>query len=376
MSDSQNWFIRYFKRLGAGSMLISIVIHVIVLSFATVWVVSSVQTQRKAQFRGGDGGTAEVSHPVRMAPTQPRLETLNQRLSVDSPSAAVALPDMPFMPASGGPSASSALDAGSTSAGFGAGPSLKGPIMPAFGFRDASQSGGSLIGRLYDLKQTPQRKPTGMDLPGYGKVVDEYLYKRWDSTVLNRYYSGKDPIFTTQIFIPLLKAAEGPKAFGQEKEIAPELWLIHYKGKVSAPSGGSWRFWGYGGEVCAVAINRKTVLVSNHEQVLTPRTGWKSPEPPGRVAGSGRLVAGDWIDLREGQIVDIDILIGERGGFTFDCFLLIEKRGESYGMKDGLPLFPVFQLAPYDTPAVSSSKLAPPFSKESVVWRALPAPSN
>jgi hypothetical protein len=373
MSDSKTWFIRYLKRLGAGSMFISIIIHVIILSFATLWVVSSVRPQRKAQFRSGDGGTAEVSHPVRMSPTQPRLENFNPRLSVDSATADVALPDLPSMQPSGG---SPALNAGSAAAGFGTGPSLKGPIMPAFGFRDSALSGGSLIGRLYDLKQTPQRKPTGMDLPSYGKVVDEYLSKRWDTAVLNRYYTGKEPIFTTQIFIPLLKASEGPKAFGQEKEVAPELWLIHYKGKVSAPTSGTWRFWGYGGEVCAVAIDRKTVLVSNHPLVLTPRTNWESPEPPGRVGGSGRLVAGDWIDLRVGQFVDIDILIGERGGFTFDCFLLIEKRGESYGTKDGLPLFPIFQLAPYDTPAVTSSKLAPAFSKESVVWRALPPSRN
>ncbi len=369
MSDSQNKLVRYIKRMGAGSMLISIIVHVVIIIGATVWVVSSVQPQRRAQFKGGDNSASAVQHPVKMSNTQPKLDTLTKRLSVDTPDSAVSLPDLPTNPDSG--PVSPALSTNSGAPGSAGG--LKGPLMPIFGFKEA-QTGGTLVGRLYDLKQTPQHKPTGMNLPGYGKVVDEFLSEQWSESVLKRYYQAPQSIYTTQIFIPVMPADGGPKAFGQEKFVEPKLWLIRYKGKIAAPSSGSWRFWGYGGEVCCVRINGKTVLVANHTDVKTPLTHWKSPEPPGQPAGSGRLVAGEWIDLRAGQFVDIDVLIGERGGGTFDCFLLIEKKGDTYGKtNEGYPILPIFQLAPNATPAAKS---APLFMKDSLIWRALPPSKN
>ena len=369
MSDFSKKIVRYIKRAGAGSMLVSIIVHVVVIIGATVWVVSSVQPQRKAQFKGGDNAASAVQHPVKMSNTQPKLDTLTKRLSVDTPNSTVSLPDLPANPDSGISSPAISTNSGAPGAAGG----LKGPLMPIFGFKDA-QTGGTLAGRLYDLKQTPQHKPTGMTLLGYGKVVDEFLSEQWSSSVLNRYYQAPQSLYTTQIFVPVMNADGGPKAFGQEKFVEPKFWLIRYKGKVAAPSNGSWRFWGYGGEVCCVRINGKTVLVANHEDVKTPKTHWKSPESPGQPAGSGRLVAGEWVDLRAGQFMDIDVLIGERGGGTFDCFLLIEKKGDTYGKtNDGYPILPVFQLASNATPAAAS---APKFMQDGPVWRALPAPKN
>ncbi|MBC8039137.1 MAG: hypothetical protein H7Y06_01195 [Opitutaceae bacterium] len=376
MSKSQNKFVRYLTRFGAGSMAISIIVHVIILGSATVWVVSSSMPQRKPSFQGGGNNSSApaVQHAVKMSNTQPNLAALTQRLVVENASSSVTLPDLPAAVNSGPANASPGGLSGGPGVGQGAGiGNLKAPIMPLFGFKEAP-SAGTLVGRFYDLKQNPQHKPTGMSLLSYGKVVDEFLSEQWNSSVLSRYYQVPQSIYTTQIFIPLLPAEEGPKAFGQEKLIEPKFWLIRYKGKVAAPSNGSWRFWGYGGEVCCVRINGKTVLVSNHEDVKTPKTRWKSPEPTGQHAGSGQLVAGEWIDLRAGQFVDIDILIGERGGGTFDCFLLIEKKGDTYGKtKEGHPILPVFQLA---SNATRTAKDAPLFLEEGPIWRSLPVPKN
>lgn len=378
MPASDNILLRYLRRLGAGSLAISIVIHLIVGIAATLYVVSTVSEKREAKFQGGGGGNSgsPAVHNVQMARRQPNLSTLNQRLAVDSPNAAVGLPDLPDMPSlSLGGSGPHAAGLG-TGPGQGAGVGLgtgKGPVMPAFGFREA-RAGGSLLGRLYDLKQTPRLTPVAMDLLPYGNVVDEFLSRGWNAEVLNRYYRAPDPIYATQLFIPLIPADAGPKAFGQEKFIKPQFWLIRYRGRVSAPASGSWRFWGYGGEVCAVAINGRIVLVSNHKDVKTPRTNWRSPEPPGQPTGSGQLLAGDWVDLRAGTFVDIDILIGERGGGTFDCFLLVEKKGETYGKTpEGHPILPLFLLAPSDTPPAAK---APRFMSDSPVWRALPPPQH
>lgn len=241
-------------------------------------------------------------------------------------------------------------------------------------FGSSQFSEAALVGSLYDLKQTQNHRPTAMDQRTYGAVVDEFLSSGWSEAVLNRYYRVTRPLYTTQIFMPVMPASRGPAAFGVESLMKSSLWVVHYKGQVAAPSDGEWRFWGYGGEICAAAVNGKTVLVANHVLVQTPLTHWKSTEPPGQRAGSGHLVAGDWIPLKAGQIIDLDVLIGERGGSTFDCFLLIEKKGESYGIstsaKGAFTLFPIFQLAPFDTVPPSGSTKGPQFAPKGPIWKA------
>lgn len=235
-------------------------------------------------------------------------------------------------------------------------------------FGSTEVRGSSLIGILYDLKQDQARKPMKMDIPAYGKLVDEFIASNWDESVLNRYFRAARPLYTTQVFIPHMSAGAAPKAFEVENIVKPMFWLIHYKGQVSAPASGEWRFWGYGEEVCSVAVNGKNVLLSNWKEITTPSVKWKSPEPPGLPAMNGHLRAGDWIKLEAGQVVDLDVLIGERGGGVFGAFLLIEKRGERYEMRDGKPILPVFQLAPYDTPEPKSVKDGPAIAQKGPIW--------
>lgn len=228
-----------------------------------------------------------------------------------------------------------------------------------------------MVGILYDLKQDQARNPLPISNPRYGVIIDEFISKGWDEGVLNRYFRAARPLYTTQIFIPLMPANSAPKAFEVEKIVKPMYWLVHYKGQISAPTSGEWRFWGYGEEVCSVAINGKNVLLSNWREITTPSVNWKSPEPLGQPVASGHIRAGDWIELKAGQVVDIDVLIGERGGGVFCAFLLIEKRGETYEKINGQPVLPVFQLAPHDTPQPKSSKQGPVIAKKGPVWNGL-----
>lgn len=242
------------------------------------------------------------------------------------------------------------------------------PETSVFGSRQASQA--ALIGILYDLKQTQEHKPIPMDIKTYGNVVDEFLSKGWDESVLNRYFRAARPLYTRQIFIPLISADSAPRAFGVEKIVQPSFWLIHYKGQVAAPSDGFWRFWGDGEEVCSVAVNGRNVLLANWREITTPNVPWKSPEPPGMKVANSQMRAGDWMQLKAGQVVDLDVLIGERAGGVFCAFLLIEKRGENYKQVDGSPVLPVFQLAPFKTPLPASTKTGPPIQQDGPIWKA------
>lgn len=238
-----------------------------------------------------------------------------------------------------------------------------------FGSKQASES--ALIGILYDLKQDQARRSKHMDTTAYGKLIDEFLSKGWDESVLNRYFRVTRPLYTTQIFVPLIGANAAPKAFGVENIVKPSFWLVHYKGQVTPPTDGTWRFWGYGEEACSVAIDGRNVLLANWKEVTCPSVGWKSPEPPGQKAANGAIVAGDWFEAKAGQILDLDVLIGERAGGVFCAFLMIEKKGDTYQQIDGKPILPVFQLAPFNTPNPQGVKYGPQIAPNGPIWKAV-----
>jgi len=240
-----------------------------------------------------------------------------------------------------------------------------------FGVKERSE--GSLIGILYDLKQTQDRSKTEMTVNLYSQVIDEFLAKNLDDNVLDRFYRVTQPLYSTQIYIPMMGAQAAPKAFGAEKTVRPSMWLIHYKGQVVPPETGRFRFVGYADDWIAVAVNGKTALVASHPSMKFPKTQWKSPEKLGMKAGNGKLSVGDWIDFKKGVPFDVDIMMGERPGGDFCAFLMIEKEGGTYQTTSdtGHPILPIFQVV---KKVVNPAKIkaAPPFSEAPSVWPALP----
>jgi len=221
-----------------------------------------------------------------------------------------------------------------------------------FGKETTTQA--ALMGILYDLKQTQQHAPTGVDVTSYGTVLDEFLSKGFDESVLNQYYRTSKPLYTTQIYIPVMSASEAPKAFNVEKIVKPSRWVIHYKAQVLPPEDGTYRFLGYADDVIVVAVNGQIVLNGSRPSFtgLLKKMNWRPSERlPDYPAGNLRLVAGDWVPLTVNQPVDLDILIGEHPGGQFCAFLLYEKQGANYPSTPGAkshPILPLFQVAPYD----------------------------
>lgn len=237
-------------------------------------------------------------------------------------------------------------------------------------FGQATQSEAALTGVLYDFKQTPDRQPTTVTQASYSELIQEFLLKDWDERVLNRYYRVTRPVFTTQIFIPRMSADRAPRAFGVEKLMEPSLWLIHYKAQVSAPSPGTWRFVGSADDMLAVAVNQKTVLVAPRYDIVMPKITWRSSEPDGRHAANNPSRIGDWITLEAGQIIDLDIIIGERPGGSCNAFLFIEKKGGKYETdSEGHKILPVFQVAPLDIAPLEDAYLGPTFARGHPPWK-------
>jgi len=383
-----NRFLRYLRRLGAGSLLISIIIHVIVLLGATVYVISSVQEKRKASFQGGSGtgqpaASSMVEHRVQMSHQQQNLSTITQRLAVDSPNAAVSLPDLPDMPgfsSSGGPT----LNGGLGGSGIGSGAGLgKGPVMPSFGFREA-QPGGSLRGYLYDFKQNPQKQPNPL-LARIGpqklaiKEVTAFINGGCREDGLRQFLRSPTPLFATQLFVPVMSADEAPKAYGVEKYVQPTAWMAHYKGRVSPPKSGVYRFVGAGDDLMAVRLDGKLVLdcggdtVSSFktDQPNAPAYGYSYQDDEWNRRMRGGFVVGNRMELRAGLFYDIDVVFSEGPGGKFCAMLLIQEEGVTYAKDDrGNPVLPIFRVA--DGPPPPASRTAPPFLANGPVWRSLP----
>ncbi len=385
MSQFKQSFIRYLKRAGAGSMLISIVIHIVILGAATVWIVSEVQPAREAKFQGGGAPAGpEISHPVRMSNTQPNLESLSQRLSVDTATADIALPDLPSLGgfAGGGMSGTGGLGGG-VGAGLGEGSGvgqLRAPIMPAFGFREAQPS-GTLVGRFYDFKQTRNRRPNpDLARSNPGRLAQDELtkfYRRnWSLAAFNNFYQAPTSLYATQIFIPQIRADEAPKAFGVEKEVEPRAWAVHYRGRVSPPETGVYRFVGVADDFMAVRVDGRVVLdggvpnLSNFQTDLPNAPVYQYDFSRSRWINDGRggVVIGNRMQLRAGQFYDIDIIISEGPGGDFFAQLLFQQEGVTYEKdRRGNPILPIFRVAPSE---VEATNRAIPFKPDGPIWRA------
>ncbi|MEZ0216308.1 MAG: PA14 domain-containing protein [Rariglobus sp.] len=389
MSDSPNKFVRYLKRFGAGSMLVSIIIHVIILGSATVWVVSSSMPARKPNFQGGGNNSSApaVQHAVKMANTQPNLAALTQRLVVENASSSVTLPDLPATgnTGPGGPSTGGLSGGPGQGQGQGIG-NLKAPIMPLFGFKEPPST-ATLVGRFYDLKQNRSKKPNP-NLVKLGpaalaiKEVTEFIKGGWTSGSLSEFFQAPTTLYATQIFVPVMSADEAPKAYGVEKEVQPRAWIAHYRGRVSPPATGAYRFVGAGDDLMAVRIDGRLVLDcggTKGSTFKTDRTGAAKPsynynfqKNNWLMSTRGCFTVGNRMELKAGLFYDIDIVFSEGPGGQFCAMLLFEEEGVGY-KKDanGNPILPIFRIAANPTTPASTG---PQFDPDGPIWRAVNRP--
>ncbi len=220
-------------------------------------------------------------------------------------------------------------------------------------------SSGELIAILYDFKQDSSGKPTGAKAEDYPRLVADFLESGWDEAVLDPYFRVTKALYATQVFIPLMSAGEAPKAFGVEKNVEPSRWIIHYKGQVSPPEDGTYRFLAYADDILAVGVNGKTVCIGAYADCRV-KTGWQPASGDVGPAGNGGLTPGDWIPMKAGDPIDLDVLVGERPGGGFCAFLLYEKQGETYPKNEqGNTKYPVFQLVPKELPEAIPYQTAP-----------------
>lgn len=205
----------------------------------------------------------------------------------------------------------------------------------------------ALLGTLYDLKQDPSGRGTGIDPGRYIEVLTEFLRADWDERVLNRFYRASRPIYATHLFIPTIDAGEAPRAFGVEKAVQPSRWVIHYKADVLPPSDGTYRFVGGSDDYIAVRVDGRLVLSTGRPDCNVSTQGlWEKDADAGRNFNGFEIAYGNWIEFRRSRPASIDILVGERPGGQFDAYLLVQRQGDAYADDGrGNPVLPVFRVA-------------------------------
>ena len=239
------------------------------------------------------------------------------------------------------------------------------------GFGSSTGGDNQLVGYLYDLKQTPDRKPTGMTPQNYHQILMRFARAGWDESILAPYYKSSKPLYTTHILIPNMDSSEGPKAFGLEGEVQPKMWIVWYRGKVAAPATADYRFAGFCDDILLVRIGGKTVLDGSISPVATQlsvNTPWPQkwsriiPEVPNYA----QLREGAVASLNQAEAVDMDIIIGEEPGGDFNASLFVMRADKTYPTTTaGEPILPLFQLGGGD---YRTGGIHPPISDTPEPW--------
>lgn len=247
--------------------------------------------------------------------------------------------------------------------------------QPELAFGSSEKTNGSMLGIFYDLKQNQNRQP----IPDGTSDLDtlaSFLDSGWDENVLSRFFRATTPVYATEVIIPAMSAEGAPRAFGLAGTVKPSHWFVIYKAQVSPPEDGTYRFVGIADDVMAVAVNSKTVLVS-HYKGWKDRSTWKEPaQAEGIPVWAGKMKRGDWFTCKKGEIIDLDILIGEVPGNLFGAWLLIERQGavyQTFTAKEGgrYPVLPAFQVKAKNIPNPPGEQFVP-FTTDGKPWTCHP----
>lgn len=279
---------------------------------------------------------------------------------------------------------------------------------------------GMLQGVFYDLKQTKDRRATeAMGNPNVENdytrdkvlpVLKEFINGSWRREYdnqgnvhypeLDKYYRSPTRLWNSCFYTPQINATEAPAAFQCGNEVSTGGWVCIYSGNVVAPFSGKFRFVGYCDDILLIRFNKKIVF----------DYGWYSAtlaENLGRLGDFQRVLAGQpenerqrrmiadsviysrhmldvyfpsfdnghgiakgpVLEVQEGQVYPIEIMISEVPGGKFSMLLFAEQLDAA-----GQPLEPnpdtlmLFRTT-LDLPEHPNQRDFPDFKPYGPIWR-------
>lgn len=262
------------------------------------------------------------------------------------------------------------------------------------------------------------------------KVVQSFVNGSWQKkldingcmnySALNAYYSPTTPVWISSFYTGDIPSKTAPQAFGYPNDVKPNCWICIYSGYVVAPFSGKFRFVGFGDDFLVVRFNQRIVfdygrisatlgaaLGTQKRSTLTSSTAdseksQSSKNPIERVMptinkgesgenfysknrlvirspeymndnndfGSG-LANGSVIDVRQGEVLPIEILVGDIGG-NFNYVLFVERLdANGMALDQNRPLL-LFRTSE-DLPPSFTSSSAVAYDKNSPIWKVVDA---
>ena len=412
--------VSYWRRMGGGSLTISLIVHAILLAVGLVWIFQIIppEPEKVVDFKpsgGGGGGSPKIKNTAQTK--QKVVNSVVQRIAATGASTSLVLPapdKSSSLSALGALGAAGGGGLGGSGAGGGRGDGLGRGVGSGIGdgigngppginnpFGMLSQTPNALIGTFYDLKQTDKRKPTNITNEETQKVIQEFVNRGWKESSLSReYFQAPQKLYQTKIYIPLMQAEGAPAAFNCEKEVQPSRWIIVYRGTVTPPKTGKYRFVGAGDDVLVVRFNNRHVFdhgfyggttgthLSGMMGVLKGQDSNRQQEKQLRDSpmklpvhfyqydttrnwngAIGGLAIGPEFEAKAGMSYPIEILLSEIPGGLFCASLMIEQVGENYEKSStGSPILPLFRLD-HSEPAVKTGDNAPPYDPKGPAWK-------
>jgi len=193
----------------------------------------------------------------------------------------------------------------------------------------------------------------GDELALFTSYINKIHKKKFAPQSLAPYYRAPNELTLTHLAISTRPANEGPKYFGAQDKVKPKGWIAHYGGKLIVPESGRYRFSGFADDYLSVFIDGRPRLHASwpeiQKQVVQRWSAHRDSEKWLAPIGGQNLVFGDWINLQKGQVIQMDLGLGERPGGKLGFILMVEKKGQRYARTEGdkRPILPIFTTAPF-----------------------------
>lgn len=318
-----------------SAVVLSILIHVALFLLAGMLVVFTVVKKEEKQFRppkAVERPKMKLRKPkVQVKKTSKpkattRIVTKNRRASMPD----IQLPEMSGM---------ASVDVGI--GGF--------DLMPDLGnvsvFGGAQSIGNDFEGQFYDLKRGRRGGGVPMDGDQFRQVLRDFVRGGWKESKLARYYRAPYKLYTTHFMVPPIPAPMAPDVFGSP-EAESYHFFVKYKGKLVYKEDIKFRFWGTGDAYMMVRVAGKEVFLACWPFQEEYFDWWQSSSADSRkyFLGNQVMAVGDWITLKAGQPVEMEVMYGEWAGGQVAGMLLVEVEGEEYPRsRQGGPILPAFK---------------------------------
>lgn len=412
----------FWARLGGGSLSISLFIHLVLLAIGVIWVFKIIppEEEKVVDFMGKSGGGGPPSSETQARKQRAQMVQPNlARVSAANVMSDIVLPepDEASRMTSVGSISSGGLAGGLGGTGSGGGKgSGDGPGFGSGAFAGNSTGTGNknpfgslsldphaLTGTFYDFKQTRNRKSTDLSVAQVQQEIIDFTTHGWKDSALKKFYQAPRTLYQARLYIPQMDANAAPAAFECEKEVEPGRWAVVYRGVVTPPQSGKFRFVGAGDDILVVRFNRKNVfdhgfysgtvplsisskigamkgetedsqlkrLLRRDYPMEQPFKGYNYPSTRNLNGAIGGLGVGPVFEAEAGKEYPIEILLSELPGGKFCANLLIEEVGSNYlKAEGGSPVLPLFRLD-NNLPPETKADNAPPYDPNGPVWKVI-----